>query len=89
MIKVMQILCAIMLFGIGFIIGHGMKLCECSGEIIDEVIETNKSVEDIIEDYNGIIRNSNNPDTVLLYKQKKELLLYELFDKDNERWNVK
>lgn len=87
--KALQIIATIIIFSIGFIIGYGVKMYNKVDNTINTINETQRTIEDKISDYDCIIRNSNNSDTIRYYQQKKELLMYELYNKGKERWQTK
>lgn len=74
--KLITILYTIFVLSIGFVIGHELK------DVIHSPKENNtinkkRTVNEQISDYDCIIRNSTNPDTIRWYQQKKELLIFE------------
>lgn len=87
--KSLQIVATIIIFSIGFIIGYGVNMYEKIDNTINTINETQRSIEDKISDYDCIIRNSTNSDSIRYYQQKKELLMYELYNKGKERWQTK
>lgn len=74
--KLITILYTIFVLSIGFVIGHELKdVIHCPKE--NNTINKKRTIDEQIADYDCIIRNSTNPDTVRLYQQKKELLIFE------------
>lgn len=68
---------------IGFILGYIFYPKQSVKNDETQIVNKELTPEQILAGYDCVIRNSNNPDTILLYKQKKELLLFELSNQNN------